>query len=137
MEKHFELSDAEFEKQFANCKLDPSIFSHEAHLRLAWINITNNGLEQAKENIQKDLQRFVAHVGAGNKYHKTLTIVAVQAVNHFMQQSKSNSFKDFIKEFPQLKDNFKELISSHYSFDIFSSLKAREDFLAPDLLPFE
>lgn len=137
MEKHFELSDAEFERQFASCQLNPSIFSHEAHLRLAWIHIDKYGIEQAKENIQKQLQDFVAHVGAMGKYHKTLTIVAVEGVNHFMKKSKSDNFKDFIIEFPQLKNNFKELIGSHYSFDIFKSIKARTEFLEPDLLPFE
>ena len=96
METHFELSDADFEAQFADCKLDPSIFNHEAHLRLAWIHIDKYGIEQAEENIQKQLQDFVAHVGAKDKYHETLTIVAVQAVNHFMQQSKSDNLQDFI-----------------------------------------
>jgi len=136
MEKHAELSDAEFERQFAACELDPSIFSHEAHLRLAWIHIDAYGLEQAKQNIQKQLQDFVAHVGAVDKYHTTLTVAAVQGVNHFMKKSKSDNFKDFIQEFPQLKNNFKELIGSHYSFDIFTSAEAKAGFLAPDLLPF-
>jgi len=136
MEHHFELSDADFERQFSNCQLNPSIFSHEAHLRLAWIHIDKYGLEQARENIQQQLQDFVAHVGSADKYHKTLTIAAVEAVNHFMKKSKSDNFKDFIMEFPQLKSNFRELISSHYSFDIFASPEAKSEFLVPDLLPF-
>ena len=136
MEKHFELSDAEFEKQFTTCELNPSIFSHEAHLRLAWIHIDNYGLEKAKENIQKQLKNFVVHVGATDKYHTTLTITAIQAVYHFMQQSKTDNFKDFINEFPQLNNDFKSLINSHYSFDIFGSAKAKINFVAPDLMPF-
>jgi hypothetical protein len=38
MEKHLELTDLEFEANFKNCSLNPDIFSHEAHLRLAWIH---------------------------------------------------------------------------------------------------
>jgi len=136
MEAHYQLSDAEFKRQFADCELDPSIFSHEAHLRLAWIHIQQYGLEQAIENIQAQLKKFVSHVGAEDKYHETLTVAAVQAVSHFMEQSQSENFKDFIGEFPQLKHSFKELIGSHYSFDVFSSDKARTVFLEPDLLPF-
>lgn len=117
--------------------LDPSIFSHEAHLRLAWIHLDKYGLEQAKDNIQKQLQNFVAHVGATGKYHTTLTIVAIQAVDHFMKQSKSRDFVSFIKEFPQLKESFKELVASHYSFDVFNSPEARIEFLAPDVVPFD
>ena len=137
MEQHFELSDAEFEQQFSNCQLHPSLFSHEAHLRLAWIHIDKYGLEQATQNIQEQLQNFVAHVGATDKYHETLTVAAVQAVGHFMKSSEADNFKDFIVENPPLKTNFKELINSHYSFDIFNSSEAKTEFIVPDVLPFE
>lgn len=133
---HYQLSDTEFEKQFEACKLDPTLFSHEAHLRLAWIHINNYGIQKAKENIQEQLKSFVTHLGAIDKYHKTLTIIAVQAVCHFMQKSDTNNFKDFIKEFPQLQNDFKSLIDSHYSFDIFSFNEAKSKFIAPDLKPF-
>ena len=137
METHFDLTDPEFEKSFAECTLSPAIFSHEAHLRLAWIHIDKNGIEQAKVNIQNQIKDFVAHVGAKDKYHHTLTITAIHAVHHFMNKSESNNFIDFISEFPQLKGNFKKLIASHYSFDIFESAAARNEFVEPDLLPFE
>ncbi|NER13462.1 hypothetical protein GWK08_08445 [Leptobacterium flavescens] len=137
MEKHFQLTDKEFEKQFANCELDPLDFSHEAHLRLAWIHIKEYGIEQAEKNIQAQLQAFVSFVGAEDKYNTTLTIASIRAVDHFMQRSGSDNFKDFISEFPDLKNNFKKLIGSHYSFDIFNSKAARTIYLKPDLLPFD
>ena len=137
MEKHYNLSDLEFEQQFVDCKLDPAIFSHEAHLRLAWININRYGMEQAEKNIQKQLQHFVESVGAKDKYNTTLTIAAIKAVGYFKEKSKADNFKDFIEEFPQLKNNFKALIGSHYSFDIFNSNKAKTTFLEPDLIPFD
>ena len=136
MEKHVNLTDIKFEKQFATCDLDPSIFSHEAHLRLAWIHIMKYGMEQAEKNIREQLQKFVAFAGETAKYNTTLTIVAVRAVDHFIRQSKADCFKDFITEFPQLKNNFRALIHSHYSFDIFNSQKAKTQYLEPDLLPF-
>lgn len=136
MEAHYQLSDSIFEKQFIDCQLDPSIFSHEAHLRLAWINIDRHGFVQAEKNIQAQLQNFVAFVGAKDKYHVTLTVAAIKIVNHFKENSTTDNFKDFIKEHPALKNNFKDLIARHYSFDIFKSKKAQAAFLEPDLLPF-
>lgn len=136
MEAHHNISDNNFEYQFANCQLDPSLFSHEAHLRLAWIHIKKYGVDQAEENIQSQLKKFVAHVGATDKYHTTLTIVAVRAVDHFMQKSDHSNFKTFIAAFPKLKSDFKTLINSHYSYDIFQSEKARNEFLKPDIIPF-
>lgn len=82
------------------------------------------------------MQQFVAFVGAKDKYHKTLTIAAMRAVYHFMLKSNSDNFINFIADFPQLKHKFKELMESHYSFDIFSSDKAKVEFLEPDLSPF-
>jgi len=137
MEQHFQLSDIEFNRQFTNCTLSPDLFSHEAHLRLAWINIRNLGLEKAEENIQNQLENFVAHVDAKDKYNKTVTIVAMKTVYYFMKQSKTTNFKDFIIETPQLKNNFKGLINNHYSFDIFKSVKAKSEFLKPDLIAFD
>ncbi len=137
MQNHYQLSDNDFEAQFANANLDPAIFSHEAHLRLAWIHLNRYGLRQAEENICAQLVNFVNTIGAADKFNKTLTIAAIKAVHHFMQKSTSDNFADFIEEFPRLKYNFKELLGYHYGFDIFQSERARKEYLEPDLLPFD
>lgn len=136
MEDHFILSDNEFEQQFESCKFNPSMFNHEAHLRLAWIHINTYGIDKALENVQLQLQNFVAHVGAKDKYNVTLTVAAVKAVHHFMLKSQSSNFKDFIEEFPRLKYNFNDLMGFHYGIDVFNSTEAKAKYLEPDLLPF-
>ena len=136
MEAHFELSDELFEQQFQTCTLNSALFSHEAHLRLAWIHIKKYGVEKAAENISEQLTTFVAYAGARDKYNKTLTIAAIKAINHFIYQSGTNNFYDFIQEFPRLKFNFKELMSYHYQIDIYNSEIAEREFVEPDLLPF-
>jgi N-formylglutamate deformylase len=137
MERHHELSDEEFLRQFKSCALDPTIFSHEAHLRLAWINIMKYGTKQATIEIQAQLLRFVEFVGEKDKYNKTVTITALMIVNHFVQRANTHSFHELMQEFPRLKTDFKGLINAHYSFDIFKSQKAKNEFLTPDLQPFE
>ena len=137
MEKHFDFTDLEFENSFKNCTLNPEIFSHEAHLRLAWIHITKDGEEAAIQNICSQLIKFVEFVGAKSKYNQTLTIAAIKAVHHFIKKSRSYTFQDFISEFPQLKYNFKDLMNTHYKVDIFKSEIAKKEFLEPDLVPFD
>lgn len=137
MEEHFNLTDDEFERKFKACNLDPTLFTHEAHLRLAYIHIQKYGQDQAIENVCVQLVAYVNYLGATDKYNTTLTLAAVKAVNHFMQKSKSKDFRGFIKEFPQLKFEFKRLMQCHYGFDIFNSQKAKSTFLEPDLLPFD
>jgi hypothetical protein len=83
------------------------------------------------------LQNYVASLGAKDKYNKTVTIAAVKAVYHFMLKSKADNFQVFISENQKLKTNFKELLNTHYSTDIFKSTKAKKEFLEPELLPFD
>jgi hypothetical protein len=90
----------------------------------------------AVKKIQTQIKTYVAYHGAEDKYHTTLTIAACKAVQHFMGKSSSNSFSEFISEFPRLKHNFKDLLAAHYSLDIINSTLARSEYLVPDLLPF-
>jgi len=136
METHFDFSDSDFLAHFNTCELDPTLFSHEAHLRLAYLNIKKHGPTEAEQVIQEQLKRYVAHQGAQDKYNTTLTLAACKAVQHFMAKATAADFTGFITEFPRLKHNFKDLMSAHYSMDIYSSASAKSEFLAPDLLPF-
>ncbi|XDD52124.1 hypothetical protein AB3N59_19365 [Leptospira sp. WS92.C1] len=118
------------------CRLDPAILSHEAHLRLAWIHIKKYGIETAMRDICEQLKMFVEFHGLAEKYNQTLTIAATKVVYHFVNKSAADNFYEFIREYPQLKYNFKKLINSHYSIDIDHSEIAKKEYLEPDLLPF-
>ena len=137
MERHVELSDILFEEQFSNGSLNPAIFSHEAHLRLAWIHINRYGIDRAIENICTQLQDYVEFLGVKDKYNATVTIAAIRAVYHFMLKSETKDFQRFIAENERLKFNFKELVGYHYVTDIFKSEKAKMEYLEPELLPFD
>ena len=88
------------------------------------------------ENICSQLRAFTEILGAGDKYNKTLTTAAIRAVNHFMPKSDAADFSDFISQYPRLKNNFKELMASHYNTDSCNSPLAKQQYMAPDLLPF-
>lgn len=137
MEAHYQFTDDEFEKQFKFGLLHPSFFTHEAHLRLAWIHITKYGLENAIENVTGQLKNYTELHGVGAKYNETVTVAAVRAVFHFILNTKSNNFRDFIKQNPRLNFDFSKLLGYHYAFNIFDSDKAREEYIEPDLLPFD
>ncbi len=136
MKDHYKLSDAEFLDQFKNAILDPKLFSHEAHLRLAWIYINNEGLDNAIKKITHQLKNFVTALGASDKYNETVTVAAIKAVYHFWLKSETITFQDFILENPRLKTDFKALLAAHYDIDIFNSEVAKSNFLEPTLLPF-
>lgn len=137
MENHYLLNDMAFERQFAEASLDPAIFSHEAHLRLAWIHLDRYGLTRAVENLTGQLKTYTRTVGAADKYNETLTVAAIHAVHHFRIRTSCTDFQSFILENSQLKTNFKGLIKTHYRTDIFTSERARTSFLDPELAPFD
>lgn len=133
---HFSLSDAEFEQQFADTSLDPQLFSHEAHLRLAWIHLQKYGKEQAIANVCEQIQRFDRVHGDGTMFNRTVTVAAVEATAHFMAKTEAKRFQDLMTQAPSLKNNLKDLVARHYSWDIFRDPLAKTQYLAPDLSPF-
>ncbi|MEM9868137.1 MAG: hypothetical protein AAF765_10640, partial [Bacteroidota bacterium] len=115
----------------------PALFTHEAHIRLAWIHIEQYGIEKAISNIVSQIQSYTLKLGVPEKFNKTLTVAAVRAVYHFMRKDRSKNFQTFIKNNSRLKNNFKQIMATHYGFDIYNSPRARQHYLEPDLLPFD
>lgn len=119
MEPHNRLSNQQFELQFKHGILHQSVFTHEAHLRLAYIHIAKYGLIKALEHAVEQISNYVKTVGQKKKYDNVTTTTAVKTVHHYMQKSKSDNFFDFIREFPELKHNFKELLGFYHAIDTF------------------
>ncbi|MBO6524716.1 MAG: hypothetical protein JJ971_12875 [Balneolaceae bacterium] len=136
MEKHYSYTDSEFEQHFHECTLPSEMFTHEAHLRLAWIEISKYGVDTAIENISAHIKKYAESLDAADKFHATVTVAAVEAVHHFMKKTESETFQGFISTNPELKTRFKELLSSHYSFNVFESEKAKQKFIEPDVSSF-
>ena len=134
MNSHKELTDSEFLKQFEDCLLDPALFNHEAHLRLAWILINKVGVEMACERVFAGIKAFDIKFDEGKKYHKTLTYAAVLILHHFMNKEDFSSFEEVVSAFPDLITNFKKILEQHYDLTDLSD-SSRFTFQEP-ILPF-
>lgn len=131
------MNNSEFIEVFESGTLNPQLFNHEAHIKLAWIYLNMYGEGVAISKTCEGIRNFDKLHGDGTKYHTTLTVASVKAVHHFMRKSKSTTFEDFIVEFPRLKTSFKELLDQHYGEDMVHNKKAKAEFVEPDLLPFD
>ena len=131
------LSDSEFAQQFEVCTLNPTLFTHEAHLRLAWIHVKQYGVVEAVQHICPQIAGYDRVFGDGTKYHQTVTIASLQVIDHFIRKSKSATFADFMIEFPRLRTHFREILAQHYSIDIFKDARAKTQYIEPDTLPFD
>ena len=137
MKNEYQLNDDQFLKTLETATLNPKLCNHEAHLRLAYLLISVNGIDSALDKCCKQILAYTTSLGAIDKFNKTFTVSAVRAVYHFLLRSESNNFDDFIIEFPRLKSNFKDLLAQHYDIDVFNSDIAKSSFLEPNLLPFD
>ena len=134
MKHHRQLDDQAFKCSFEGRTLLPEVFNHEAHLRLAWIYLEELGVEQTQLTFPRQLRAYVSYLDAEDKYHETLTRMAIRAIEHFRQKSPGISFYELLNVYPALSSDFKNLINSHYTFDLFALERARSEFVAPDIL---
>jgi hypothetical protein len=135
MEMHYTLDDQIFTEKFENCQLDPTWFTHEAHLRLGYLYIRRWGIGLASDKLCEGIARFDRVFGSGTKFHKTITKASAGIIGHFMRKAKATDFRTFIHEFPQLKYEFKRLLFTHYSSRLLDTTFSRTHYQKPDLLP--
>lgn len=135
MEPH-ELSqeDHNFRSDFEACTVPPSLFSHEAHVRLAYVYLVGHDVESAVQKMREALLNFIEHNDIPrSKFHETITRAWVLAVRHFMNKSSSTSSADFIAKNQELLDS--KIMLTHYSASVLFSSDARASFVEPDLDP--
>ena len=125
------ISGSELLEGMRNLTLDPKFFDHEAHVKLGWLLIKENGLENAIHEVSQLIKTYAEHLGATNKYHETVTRVSMLLIDERMTD-RDQTFEEFIDKHPELLNNFMKLVASKYSFDVFASELARIEFIEPD-----
>jgi hypothetical protein len=127
--------DQDFRFKVETCQFPGEAFNHYAHIRLAYIYLTEYPIDTAYQFMRKTLLTFLDHHKVDkSKYHDTMTRAWIMAVRHFMEMtSNSASAANFIKKNPTLLDT--KIMLTHYSADVLFSAKARATFIEPNLSP--
>lgn len=135
-ENHNQLSDNEFLYCFETLTLDQLLFTHDAHVRLAWLYLKKeNSFEKALEKITEGIKRFDNHFAGGNKYHHTITVAFAFIINNRFRQCRTESWEKFMLLNKDLKVSRKALLV-YYSDSLLDSPEAKIKFIEPDLLTF-
>jgi hypothetical protein len=135
------MSDDEFLAQFENCTLPFDQWTHRAHVRVAYLYLTQSGFPEALARIRRGIQAFnrANHVSEGptSGYNETTThaftvLVAatMQAYSEAIPATDSNSFCDL---HPQLMTRC--ALRFFYSPARRSDPLAKTQFVEPDLAP--
>lgn len=127
------LSDEQFLAAFLDCTLPAAVFDHRAHVRVAWLFCNRHGLNEAIEQVCYGIARYAAHLGATQKFHRTLSEALTRIIAKEAAQSKT--WDEFVAANPLLMSNARQLLARYYSPELLESDSARDHFIAPDRLP--
>jgi len=126
MTTEINLTDDELLEQIENCTLDTSKFTHESMLRLAWILINKYSLEVAIEKNKRIKENYFINALKSEKFNVTLSKAYVEILDHFKERSTTNNFDILLEEFPRLKYNFRNLVKTHYGYNILKEHRKEE-----------
>ena len=126
-------ADRAFRSDFEEGRVTPTQFDHRAHVRLAYVYLTEGGVDSAANAMRSALLAFLERHGIDpGKYHETLTRSWILAVRHFMERGPAAASADaFIASNPVLLDS--RIMLTHYSASVLFSAEARARFVEPDL----
>ena len=127
------MTDEEFLEAFARGRLARWEWTHEAHVRMAFLYFTRFGQHEALAKISAGIQHYNNLRGNPTGYHETITVAFCRLVASRLPGS--GDWQAFRLENPDLLA--RDVLERHYSRDLLFSSKAKAEFVAPDrdLLP--
>lgn len=131
------MDDAELWRAFESQELTEAQWTHEAHIRTAFLFATRFELNEAHLRMRVGIIRMNARHGlvetAQRGYFETLTRVWLSLVKHAALETRSTSSQELLARCPELQN--RELPLRHYSRERLFTVQARAVFMAPDLVP--
>jgi hypothetical protein len=127
------MPDAEFLATFERGEFGGDAFPHRAHLRMAWLYVSDLGPEAAIAKAADGIRNLAQCNGRPSLYHDTLTRAWVYVVAAAIARCRYATFSEFMERNPHLVD--KHHLLRYYSRDLLMSARARASWVAPDLRP--
>lgn len=129
-------SDIEFLERFESCEIEKSCWSHEAHVRMAWIQLAlASSYQEGLERIRAGIRRFNAFTGSQG-YHETVTVAFARLIEFRRHAGgEEDRVADFLAANPDLLAKSPPVLRGYYSEGALSSVAARDEFVPPDLKP--
>jgi hypothetical protein len=122
---------------FSESGLTAAQWTHEAHVRTAFLFVQRFALDEAHLRLRAGIIRLNARHGlietGARGYFETLTRAWLVLVADALQRSGAPSSAELLARCPELHD--RGLALRHYSKGRLSSVRARAIFIEPDLAP--
>lgn len=131
------MDDQTLWEAFSNSSLTAAQWTHEAHVRTAFLFSRRHPLDEAHLRLRAGIIRLNERHGLVETgvrgYFETLTRVWLVLVADASARSRATESRELLERCPELYD--RSLPSRYYSKALLASVRARSIFLAPDLEP--
>ena len=129
------MTDHELLTAFERCTLPATAWTHEAHVRAAWIYLSRHDEAEALRRIRTSINRFNDTVTKKpGAYHETITAAYVRLIaDRRSRLPARHTFGQFKDTSPDLLDRTLSALLHHYRRDTLFSDAARAGWVEPDL----
>lgn len=129
------MTDDEFLAAFEACTLARADWTHEAHVRTAWLYLIRRPFADALRLVREGIPRLNRARGADpDAYHDTITVAFVRVIAARLGDP-GESFPAFRGRNPDLLAKHFPALLRHYSEGRLYSADARRGFVEPDRDP--
>jgi len=129
-------TDEQLSRAFWGIELPSSDWTHDAHLRMAWLTLEDRSLDEAHLLLRVGIIKLNAFHGLVETkergYHETITRVWLALVAAAKTAARGDDSREFLSLHPALG---REAPLRHYSKSRLFSLAARAHYVTPDLEP--
>lgn len=131
------MDDETLWEAFARHALSATEWTHEAHVRVAYLHVTRYALDEAHLRMRAGIIRMNERHGLTESvergYFETLTRVWLVLVLDASRRARVRDSVALLSACPELFD--RKLPLKHYSSEVLRTARARAIFVEPDLLP--
>lgn len=125
------MTDDEFLLAFEECAFSRPEWTHESHVRMAWLYLSRLPIDAALDRVRRGIQKLNAKIGSPDGYHETITVAFVSIIASRLRTGES--YLAFRDRNPDLLDRTLPVLLRHYTKDRLWSPEARRGFIEPDL----
>jgi hypothetical protein len=126
------LSDPQLIDAFEKGSVEPGSFSHELHLRMAWLFLRSMPLWEAIGRYGGALRRLAGRHGAAEKYNETVTWALLCVMHNRLEAGAASlDWGTFLERNADLLE-WKRLLAGYYRPETLASERARRTFVLPD-----
>jgi hypothetical protein len=145
------MTDGEFLVAFEACSIPRSEWTHEAHVRMAWLYLSRRPFTDALDRIRRGIRKLNDRIGQPaathrapaqrrtsatngdpNGYHETITVALTRIIADRI--CSGEDYLGFRDRNPDLFDRKLPALFAHYSTALLLSPEARRSFVDPDVL---